>query len=92
MDCRVLLMSGLNAAGNMASFMNSQGAFSASLPNFLFFSTLTFSSCFVPRETVHPPLPSPRFTLNLSYLNTTLLCALVLVILMAIIVLLKCSQ
>lgn len=91
MNCRVLLMNGLNAAGNqVASFMNSLGAFSASsqLP----FFTLTFSLCFVPRETVHLPLPYLPFDLIPFYLNTILLCELVLVVLMAIIVLLKCSQ
>lgn len=90
MDCRVLLKNGLNAAVNqVASFMNSLGAFSASsqLP----FYTLTFSLCFVPRETVHLSLPSLLFDLTF-YLDTVLLCELVLVMSMAIIVLLKCSQ
>lgn len=40
MDCRVLLMNGLNTAGDqVATIMDSLGAFSASLP-FLFLSIL----------------------------------------------------
>lgn len=89
MDCRVLLMNGLNAAGNqVASFMNSQGAFSAS--SHLPFFTLTLSLCFVPKGTVHLSLPSLLF--DSFYLNTILLCELVIVMFLAIIVLLKCSQ
>lgn len=70
MNCRVLLTNGLNAAGNqVASFMNSLGAFSASsqLP---FFFTPTFSLCFVPRETVHLSHPSLLLNLTPFSLNT----------------------
>lgn len=92
MNCRVLLINGPNAEGKqVASFMNSQGAFSASPTNSLFFTLILFVLCSQRDCSSLPPL-FLLFDLTPLYLNTVLLCELVLVMFMAIIVLLKCSQ
>lgn len=76
------IIDGINAPGiQVASLINSQGAFSASSQLPYFHS----NRLFVPKRTVHLFLPSPLF-------NTILLCELVLVMFTAIILLLNCYQ
>lgn len=78
-------MNELNAAGNqVASFMNSLGAFSAS-PQLPF--------CHPNLYALFPDTPSPLFDLTLSFhRNTIMLCELISVMFTAVTVLLKCSQ
>lgn len=73
MNNRVLVVNELSAAGNqVASFMKSQRAFSASFPNFLFF-TLTSLCALFPEN----PLTVLILDSIPIYLNTFLLCELV---------------
>lgn len=92
MNYRVLLMNGLNAAGNkVASFMNSQGLLVPLFPASLF-STLTSLCALFPEKLSTFSLLFPLLDLTPFCLNTILLCELALAMFMVIIVLLKCSQ
>lgn len=91
MNNRVLVVNELSAAGNqVASFMKSQRAFSASFPNFLFF-TLTSLCALFPENPLTVPFPLLYLTQSQS-ISTLFCCVNLLVMFMAIIVFLKCSQ